>query len=324
MNAGASLLTGIDAQIAQTQNVENQRQSAILAQQKFAAEQAKSARELGRQQQYLSAVSRIGALPREAKAEAINDLLLQFPDYSDEAKRAFDSQSEQVRTADTKEAGELLALVENGATDLAIERLGKRIAADKTAEQDTEADEHILELLKSRDQKALDQAKGLMTAQLIYSAGPDKVVGMLSALKPQDTEFEKQYAFIKQTYGQQAADTFAQNKYDPVFPVTTQDGTTAFRSSQLMSGAAPSPTGSTPPAPAVAPASEDEATAILSEAMRSKYVTPEDFARVEASLGPNGKARAQSWLKNQKIQISRVIGGKRYVKRGNDWFEVTN
>ena len=56
--------------------------------------------------------------------------------------------------------------------------------------------------------------------------------------------------------------------------------------------------------------------------MRSKFITPEDFARIEASLGSNGRQRAQAWLKNQKIQVGREIGGKRYVKRGNDWFEV--
>lgn len=76
-------------------------------------------------------------------------------------------------------------------------------------------------------------------------------------------------------------------------------------------------------APQGAPAAtEDEAAAIIAQGQRDKIISPEDFARVEAALGPQGQGAAREWLRKQGIDIGKVIGGKRYVQRGGEWYEA--
>lgn len=69
-------------------------------------------------------------------------------------------------------------------------------------------------------------------------------------------------------------------------------------------------------------ATEDEAAAIIEQGQRDKIISPEDFARIEAALGPQGQGAARQWLRKQGIEVGKVIGGKRYVQRGGDWYEV--
>ena len=76
------------------------------------------------------------------------------------------------------------------------------------------------------------------------------------------------------------------------------------------------------PQPAQGGVSEDQAAPIIQNAMQSKIISPEDFARIQQSLGPNGQQAAQQWLQSQGIQIGKQIGGKTYVQRGGDWYEV--
>lgn len=322
LRSGAALIPDLAQQMLQQRQVAVQEQGLGLEQQKFAAAMAADQRERAQAESYAADVAKITQLPTDQQPQAIIALMQKYPKQSEALKRSYDTQDGAARAADLREAGELYSLVRSGAPDKAALRLRKRIEADRAAGLDTSDDEEVAANLESGDPARVNAAAFHIGMAISTSAGPDKFASTYGALNPDQTEFQKQYDFIKQTYGQSAADTFAQNKYDPVFPVTTQDGTTAFRSSQLMSGPAPSPAASSVAPSAAAPAAEDEAAAILGAAMRTKFVTPEDFSRVEASLGPNGRERAQAWLKNQKIQIGRVIGGKRYVKRGNDWFEV--
>lgn len=69
-------------------------------------------------------------------------------------------------------------------------------------------------------------------------------------------------------------------------------------------------------------ATDDEAASIIEQGQRDKIISPEDFARIEAALGPQGQGAARAWLRKQGIEIGKMIGGKRYVQRGGDWYEV--
>lgn len=325
LRGGANLIGDIDAQIGQQQQADTQSQQLNLQAQKFAAEQATALRGQQRQQQYLADVSAIGGLPRESRTQAISDLMLRYPEFSEQAKRAWDTQAEEIKTSHTREAAELLSLVDNGRPELAAKRLRTRIEADRKAGQDTEEDEAALRDLESGDPTALARVKGSLISALSLAVGPDKFASTLSALD-RSTEFEKRWDFIRRTYGQPAADTLAQGEYDKVFPIVTPEGTAAYRSSQLVSGAAPTPIDGSVAAPAAtsSPASEDEGTAILSAAKGQKFITPEDLSRLRAGLEPRGHGAVDAYLKKFGIQVGREINGKRYVKRGNDWFEVTN
>ncbi|OWQ98022.1 hypothetical protein [Sphingopyxis witflariensis] len=80
------------------------------------------------------------------------------------------------------------------------------------------------------------------------------------------------------------------------------------------------------PAPLQQPAqggvSEEQAAPIIQQAMTSKVIAPEDLARIQSSLGPNGQQAAQQWMRQQGIQVGKQIGGKTYVQRNGEWYEA--
>lgn len=68
--------------------------------------------------------------------------------------------------------------------------------------------------------------------------------------------------------------------------------------------------------------SEDQAAPIIAQAQRSKVISPEDFAAIQQSLGPNGQEAARQWMQQNGIEIGKQVGGNTYVQRGGDWYEV--
>lgn len=74
--------------------------------------------------------------------------------------------------------------------------------------------------------------------------------------------------------------------------------------------------------PAQGGVSEDQAAPIIQQAMQSKVIAPEDLARIQSSLGPNGQQAAQQWMQQQGIQVGKQIGGKTYVQRNGEWYEA--
>lgn len=67
---------------------------------------------------------------------------------------------------------------------------------------------------------------------------------------------------------------------------------------------------------------EEQAAPIIQGAMQRKFISPEDFAAIQQSLGPNGQQAALQWRQQNGIEIGKEIGGKRYVQRGGEWYEV--
>ena len=77
-----------------------------------------------------------------------------------------------------------------------------------------------------------------------------------------------------------------------------------------------------PQQPAQGGVTEEQAAPIISQAMQSKFISPEDFAAIQQALGPNGREAALQWRKQNGIEIGKEIGGKRYVQRGGEWYEA--
>lgn len=324
LRSGAALIPNLAEQYLQQQQIDLQRQDVGLRQQAFQAKQQDDQREQAEQMAYQRDMETIGTLPPDQQPMALAALSRRYPKQSEALKRSWDMQDAAVKDANFRETADTYFLIKNGGADKAAAKIRKRIEADKAAGQDTEDDEAIATALESGDEAEVGRAMAAVTAQLQVAAGPERFASIAGVVNPGGTEFEKQYEYIKANFGQEAADNFARNKYDPFVESNNKYGTTFYRSSDLAGGG-PAPSqgvtggGGDTGGPA---ATEDEAAAILGGAMRSKFITAEDFARIEASLGPNGKERAQAWLRNQKVQIGKVIGGKRYVQRGKDWFEV--
>lgn len=325
LRSGASLIPDLQAQLAQQQQLDIQRQQANTASLGLRQRIMEDQREQETANSYAADLAAIEKLPQDQQTRAIIALMAKYPKQSEALKRSYDAQDENVKAADFKATAEVFSFVQNGAPDKAAALIRKRIAADKAAGLDTADDEEIASALESGDPAKVQQAAAQIGWQLSVAAGPEKFAATYGALDGKRTEFEKQWDFIRRKYGERAANTYAQNRIDPIFPVTTQDGTTAFRSSQLMSGDAPTPIDEQSqrgPVTSSAPVSEDEGTQLLTQARATKIITPEDLERIKAALQPQGHAAVDAYLKKFGIQVGREINGKRYVKRGNDWFEV--
>ncbi|QVJ07697.1 hypothetical protein L7H23_01240 [Sphingopyxis sp. BSN-002] len=379
LRSGAALIPDLAQQMLQQRQVAVQEQGLGLEQQKFAAAMAADQRERAQADAYTADVAMIGKLPASQQPQAIIALMQKYPQRSEALKRSYDAQDSAVRAADLREAGELYSLVHSGNPAMAAERLRKRIEADKQAGQDTSDDEAIAAALESGDPAKIDEAAAQIGMTISIATGPDKFASTYGALNPDQTEFEKQYAFIKQTYGQDAADTFAQNKYDPLTPITNQFGTSVYRSSQLAPGSSPNtgtpaPTNGGGNAPGGKGAPVADAKAIAHSLFPNVAVTSQH----RDPNSPLGKANPNSWHNKGGAAIDvkpipgmkfsdyikkyrdagytilearnevgegrskwatgdhwhvvlgggpasatkREINGKKYVKRGSDWYEV--
>lgn len=73
-----------------------------------------------------------------------------------------------------------------------------------------------------------------------------------------------------------------------------------------------------------APQAVQQAEDMFAQVMQTKIATPEQVAIIRNGFGsgPDSERRVQSMLRESGIQVGRQIGGKMYVQRGADWYEV--
>jgi hypothetical protein len=229
MRAGMTLVPDYAAEQQRRLLTDLQRQDIGLRQQQEGRLLTEAARKHERQATFQEDVAALGLNPDPGR---INGLMAKYPEFSEGLKRAWDSATEEKRGRDMGQLGEVRAYLRSGNIDRAKAVLRARVDADKKA--GLEPDEQpLLEMLEGGDPNAVAQVQAQVDMALSVGAGPDKFASAYGALVPGGTEFEKQHEFIRQKYGEAAADTFAQNKYDPVVPVTNQYGTSFYRSSGL-------------------------------------------------------------------------------------------
>lgn len=235
LRSGAALIPNLADQIAQRDQLDLQRQQVGVQMMNAQRQIAENAREQATAQSYAADLTAIGQLPANQQPAAIIALMRKYPKQSEALKRSYDAQDDAVKQANFREAGEIYSLIQNGAPDRAAERLRQRIEADRAAGLETEDDEAILSQLESGDPAQVQQATATIGWQLSTAAGPDKFSSTYGAINNQ-TDFEKQYEYIKREFGSEAADNFARNKYDPFVESNNKYGTTFYRSSDLAGG----------------------------------------------------------------------------------------
>lgn len=147
----------------------------------------------------------------------------------------------------------------------------------------------------------------------------DDIVGQLAQQHPEFQKYIGRFDLRQSIIAQagQAKEFIAQS--EPKYQVIPEGGmlvNTRDQAALAQVGAGGAPQ------PVQGGMSEDQAAPIIQNAMQSKIISPEDYARIQQSLGPNGQQAAQQWLQSQGIQIGKQIGGKTYVQRGGDWYEV--
>mgnify|MGYP007100051097 CR=1 FL=1 len=235
LRSGAALIPDLQAQLAQQQQLDMQRQQIGLQAAKYQSEQAQIGRELAEDQAYAADVQALSALPMEQQPQAVAALMRKYPKRAEALKKSWDSQDEAAKDANFRSASEMWFLLKNGATDKAAAILRKRVEADRAAGQDVSDDEQVLADLESGDEERVKAAYQNFSYLMQAAAGPDKFASIAGVVDPQ-TEFQQQYEYIKENFGQAQADNFARNKYDPFIESNNKYGTTFYRSSDLAGG----------------------------------------------------------------------------------------
>lgn len=226
LRSGALLIPDLQAQYAQRDQMDLQRQQVGFQQQQFQQKQAEDQREQQQANSYAADIQAIQALPVGQQPQAIAALMQKYPKQSEALKRSYDAQDAAVRDADMREVGEMFSLVQNGATDKAAIKLRKRIEADKAAGQDTSDDEAIAAALESGDPAQVQAATAQIGMMLSLGAGPDKFASTYAAVKPDVTNTEQVAQYIERTEGAEAARLYRQGIYDPLATVPLPGGRT--------------------------------------------------------------------------------------------------
>lgn len=174
--------------------------------------------------------------------------------------------------------------------------------------------------LDKRSQDEYKQGIDTMGQLALLADTPEEwedIVGQLAQANPEFNKYHGRFDLRQSVIAQagQAKELIAQN--EPKYQVIPEGGMLVnTRDPQALAqvGGAPAQPTSQP--------GEDQVAPIIQRGMQSKIISPEDLAVIEASQGPNGRAAARQWMQQQGIQVGKQIGGKTYVQRGGDWYEV--
>lgn len=320
LRSGAALIPDLQAQLAQQQQLDIQRQQANTAsiglQQKILEDQ----REQATANAYAADVEAIGKLPREAQPQAIIALMAKYPKQSDALKRRYDAQDEAVKASDFRAAAEVYSFVQNGAPDKAAALIRKRIDADKAAGLDTSDDEDIAVALESGDPAKIQQAAAQIGWQLSTAAGPEKFAATYGALD-RKTNLQRESEYIASTDGEAAAAQLRRGAYDPVVNVPLPGGRVYVGPRSRLPGAGSQSQGGGDTGGGV---SGGKGAPVADAASVAKSLFP-DIEITQQRRDPNsslGKANPSSWHNKSGAAIDvRPIKGMtfaQYVKRFAD------
>ena len=159
------------------------------------------------------------------------------------------------------------------------------------------------------DQKSRENALGM----ILYNYGGGDTYEKVWGSSEKPTAFQQDYEFIKKTFGPDAAAEYAQYGRSGIVSIPLGDGRTYVGPPSMAPGAsrwkmpqAPviSETGASPGAMSTAEQpTEQSAESILGNASRSKQITQSEANVIRQSLGPNGQAKFNEWMKNNSIKI---------------------
>ena len=165
---------------------------------------------------------------------------------------------------------------------------------------------------------AANSTLGLMLA----ATNPDRFKTLSDAAENR-TPFRRDYEFIRDIFGDQAAAEFAQFGRDSgVVTIPYPDGRTYVGPASMAPGAAPwqqrGASGRSQPQPQNGAPTRKGIPTIMGQAVLNQSITQEEANVILQSLGPNGQARFNSWLADNNVRIIRRKGtasdGRRVVE----------
>lgn len=267
------------------------------------------------QQRSMALQQAIQGIRTNPTPEAIAEFYLQFPEMKEQFEAYRGALAEGDKATLTGAAREAIVAQRAGHSSAAVFR--KYAEAAKNSNR--------MDLAKQfEDAAAMAEASpegaDLTTRMFYQGVDPDGYKAIFGAENA--TTFQRDFEFIKQQFGDEAATEFAQfgrdgapvsiplgNGQTYVGPASMAPGARRWRQQGGQAqGAAPSqPTGEEP--------------SILEKAYNAKTITPEEAAIVRKSLGPNGQRAFENWMKKEGIVIARTIDGKTYYQVGGKWYD---
>lgn len=134
------------------------------------------------------------------------------------------------------------------------------------------------------------------------------------------TAFQKDFAFINETFGPEAATEFAQFGRDNIVSIPIGNGQTYVGPASQAPGTSRwRQQAATPQAGTQQPPQGVET--ILARASEAKTISPEEANVIRSSLGRNGQAAFQNWMNENGIVISRTINGVTYYQINGTWYD---
>ena len=155
------------------------------------------------------------------------------------------------------------------------------------------------------DQKSRENALGM----ILYNYGGGDTYEKVWGYSEKPTAFQQDYEFIKKTFGPDAAAEYAQYGRSGIVSIPLGDGRTYVGPPGMAPGASrwkmpESPVISETGAMSTTEEPVQQSTeSILGNASRSKQITQAEANVIRQSLGPNGQAKFNEWMKNNSIKI---------------------
>jgi len=237
LRAGQSLVPDFRLQAMQDEQFGFQREQ--MQMQRDRMEQERLAQQAEQEQSQAFQREMTQAMVSGGNPDDITGLMFRFPKQFEQNKAAFDRLEKDQQQTELTQMGSIYSRLTNGDAPGAAALLRRRVEADREAGQEDPIDMQLLAALESDNPREIAIAKTMIGTQVATLGGVDTFKAVYGGGEAESrTSFQKDYDFIAATYGQQAADNFAQAEYDPT--VVGQPGAPIYRQSQI-SGVAPAP-----------------------------------------------------------------------------------
>lgn len=184
MRGGQALVPNMREQMMQRELLDLQRGQAEVQQQGAALKQAETLREIQRQEAFQRDLD---AALLDGSPQAIQRLMLRYPELASDIKPAWEAMDERQRQTDLTQIGTIFARANAGDIGGAAAALRERIQADREAGVADPQDEAILAGLESDnpiEQRAAVASIGIMLASL----NPDKFGEVYGKINPAESQ----------------------------------------------------------------------------------------------------------------------------------------
>lgn len=297
-------------------------QSSFVFGQQIAAQQAAQQQAQQKAMEAQQARAAMQLVYEKPTPENLSRFYMAYPAYKAQFEAARQPLTDAAKADDLDFSSRTLALLTNGATEEANALMQSRIKALKETpgrKDEAARTEAVAQMIAKQPQAG----KALLAMKM--AAIDPKLYETIYGKAAEKTAFQQDFEYIKKTFGARAAAEYAQygrsgtvsiplgNGQTYVGPPSMAPGASRWTELSGVSGQAP-PSGGEQ-APSMAGSGVET---ILRNASGSKTVTKQEADVVRQSLGKNGQAAFNNWLKQNQIRVivrtGKAPDGRRVVQ----------